>query len=740
MALSDILYKVHKETQELDDTQKKDLAFVEKFYTTGIEARKPFERQWYLNMAFFLGKQWVTWNTSKGQLEEPPAPSYRVRLVANRIMPTVLHIVAKLSQNRPVYKVVPNTAESEALNDALVSEKVLHHHHQLNSQDSLNQDLFMLNSIYGTAFKYPFFDAFAGEHLPKKLKTEKITTLEKNPKTGKEETTTKEVPITDDDGKEQFYDVYEGEVKEDVLDPFSIIPESGAEDLEHSQRVMKLTSKSIEYIRERYKNGIYVQAEPNAGVSSIDNQLKKLMSDQHITKSVSDARGKKDSGEGFAILKELREKPSHKYPKGRQIIVANHVLLHSGDLPYKFQTKRNTLGIVMYCYIKVPGRFWGKTPIEDLIPIQIEINKTKSQIIEIKNLMSKPKWIAFKESGISETAITSEPGEVIQPKFVPNVPEPHIIAPPSLSNIFSQELDRGNQDIEEIGLIHEVSKGTSPPGIRSGVAISMLQEKDQTAFAPIIARFESQEGKSGTYLLELTKEKYSGGKVLKIMGEDSEIEVFDFLAKDNMPTDVQVVTGSALPQSQTARQQLVLQYFQGGLFGDPQDEAVRRRALTLARMGGLDTLYKDIAADEKKAERENRMFERGDVRPIDTFDAHNVHISIHDLFRKTDTYMHLRQEQPKVAEMIEAHVTDHIINSAEAKAQKAEAEARERNTKAVEESMRGELIKDLAQAKYLNAKTEGEATKASATVLAEIREEEDKGKEIYKKKEKKNGK
>lgn len=737
MALSDILYKKSSEKQELDDNQKKDISFVENYYKTTLELRQPFERQWYLNMAFFLGKQWVSWNSAKKQLEEPPAPTWRVRLVANRIMPTVLHIIAKLSQNRPVYKVVPNTADSEALNDALVSEKCLHYLHQLNSQDSLNQDLFSLKTIYGTAFKYPFFDAFAGKHLPKKTKMEKKKVLKKN-KEGKEETTWEDVPLLDEEGKEQFYDVYEGEVKEDVLDPFSILPEPGAVDLEHSQRVMKLTSKSIEYIRNRYANGKFVQAESGTGVSSIEEQLKKLMTDQYQVKSVSDMRDKsKSSTEGYATIKELREKPSHKYPKGRQIIVANGVHLHGGDLPYNFMTERNTLGIVMYCYIKVPGRFWGKTPIEDLIPIQIEYNKARSQVIEIKNLMSKPKWIAYKESGISETAITSEPGEVIQPKYLPGIPAPAMVTPPSLSNVFSQEMDRDVQDIEEIGLIHEVSKGTSPPGIRSGVAISMLQEKDQTAFAPIIARFESQEGKSGTYLLELVKEKYTGGKVLKIMGDDSEIEVFDFLSKKNMPTDVQVVTGSALPQSQTARQQLVLQYFQGGLFGDPQDESVRRRALTLARMGGMDTLYKDIAADEKKAERENRMFERGQVAPIDTFDAHNVHISIHDLFRKTDTYMHLRQEQPQVAEMVEAHVTDHIINSAEAKAQKAEAEARERNTKAVEESMRGELIKDLAQAAYLEAKTEGEKTEASAKVLEEIRTEKEQGKKIYEKKKEK---
>lgn len=720
----DIIFKKQKNLQQLTPEQQRDVAFVNDFYETAIELRRPFERQWYMNMAFFLGKQWVTWNNAKRQLEVPLAPSWRVRLVCNRIMPTVLHIVAKLSQNRPVYRVIPTKAESEALNDALTSERVLRYLHQKNSQYNLNQDLFMMMTIYGTAFKYPYFDAFAGLHF-KKQKITKQTIQKVNPETGELETVTVDVPFKNEKGEIEFWDVYEGEVKEDVLDPFSILPEPGATDLENSFRVMKLTSRPIEYIRQRYAAGKFVQAEAESGVSSIENQLRKMMDDRYQTKSVSDIREKKGriSNEGFATIKELREKPSHKYPRGRYILVANGVLLHSGDLPYEFMVNRSTLGIVKYDYIKVPGRFWGKTPIEDLIPIQIELNKVRSQIIEIKNLMAKPKWIAYKESGISETSITSEPGEVVQPKYVPNVPEPHPVIPPPLPAYVTQEIDRNAKEIEEIGLIHEVSKGTTPPGIRSGVAIQFLQEQDQTVFGPVIARFEAQDAKSGTYLLELVKEKYKEHRILKIVGEDDEIEVFDFLAYDDMPTDVQVLTGSALPESKVAKQQLIIQAFQAGMFGDIRDEAVRRRALRLMEIGAVDALYKDIRADEKKAERENRFFERGKVLPIDIFDAHSVHIMIHDLFRKSESYRKIKQETPDIAEMIDAHVADHIMASPETITMQEQKALRERNTKAVEESMAGELAKDLAQAEHLRTKAGTEKIKQKKEVLEELRKE-----------------
>ena len=690
-----ILAKDQKSKQELTPEQRQDLKFAEDYYDVAIQIRRPYERQWYLNMAFFLGKQWVTWNNAKWQLEYPLSPSWRVRLVSNHIMPIILHIVAKLSQNRPVYKVIPASGESEALNDAIVSERVLKYLHQLHNQFALNQDLFMTMSIYGSAFKYPYYDAYSGKHF-RKVKTQSNEGGE-------------EVPVMGVNGEPEFWDVYEGEVKEEILDPFSILPEPGAKSMEDSNRIMKLTLRPLEYIRQRYSAGKYVQAESKSEVSSIESQLRGLMDEQYQQKSVAFAsvqEAKKGiSHEGFATVKELRERPSKEFPRGRQIIICNGVLLHSGDLPYKYLVERNSLGIVKYDYIKVPGRFWGKSIVEDLIPIQMELNKTRSQIIEIKNLMSKPKWVAFKESHIPSTSITSEPGEVIQPRFVPGVPEPHPITPPPIPAYVENEISINERDLEEIGLIHEVSKGTTPPGIRSGVAIQFLQEQDQTVFAPVISRFEAQESVAGTYLLELVKEKYKEPRILKIMGEDAEIEVIDFTASDKMPTQVQVVTGSALPQSKVARQQLILQGFQAGLFGNPQDEAIRRRVLSLMEIGAVEALYKDVRADEKKAMKENRLFERGQVMDVDEFDDHDVHIMMHDLFRKTERYRNIQETDPELAKLIDAHVATHMQLSPKMQAQNAQAQMAQGQSQAMQSAMMGAVEKDKAQAEHLKAKS-----------------------------------
>ena len=640
--------------QELSPEEKEALNLAEDFYTLGMKIRQPYEKQWYYNMAFFLGQQWITWNSIKNALEVPVAPSWRVRLVSNKIMPTVLHSVAKMTQNRPTYLVIPTSTEDAAVNAAETSRKVLAYAHRINQMDILNQRLILWMIIYGTAFKDPYFDVTAGVRKQEP----------KTDETGQ--------PLLGTDGQPEMYDISTGEVDCDVLSPFSVLWEPGATNLEKSRRIMKIVPMPLEWIRQTFEAGKYVQAEETTQVSSVERQLVRLMGEQFQTEVLKEKSG--DPKEGYAIIKELREKPSKKYPKGRCIRIANGVLLESGDLPYEYMIRRNTLGMVKYDYIELGERFPGKSPVEDMIPLQIDRNKSISQVIENRNLMSRPKWIVAKGHKIERTSLTSEPGEVITYTPYPGASEPKQITPASLPNYIFNLLDVTNKDLDDIGLIARVSRGDAPPGVESGIAIQYLQEKDQSVFGPFMTRFEAKESVAGTYTLEIIKEMYREPRVLKIVGENNEIEVFDFEANEDIPTDVFVQSGSSLPSSLAAKQNLVLSFFEKGMLGNPQDDRVRMRALRLAEIGGVDILYEENATDEREAKRENRLFEKGEVPPVNVFDNHPAHIYNHDLWRKSDRYRRLVQENPVVAQNAEAHITEHMKSDPESQAAQAQNE------------------------------------------------------------------
>ena len=653
MKLKDIFAKKgNDERQELSPEEVEVKNLCESFYTLGMKVRQPYEKQWYYNMAFFLGHQWITWNSIKNALEVPPAPSWRVRLVSNKIMPTVLHSVAKMTQNKPTYLVIPTSTEDAAVNAAETSRKVLAYAHRINQMDILNQRLVLWMIIYGTAFKDPYFDVTKG------VRKQEVKTDESGQ------------PILSANGQPEMFDISTGEVDCDILSPFSVLWEPGATNLEKSRRIMKVVPMPLEWIRQTWDNGKYVQAEEINQVSSVERQLVRLMGENFQTETLKEKTG--EPKEGHALIKELREKPSKKYPRGRCIRVANGVLLESGDLPYEYMIRRNTLGMVKYDYIELGERFPGKSPVEDMIPLQIDRNKSLSQVIENRNLMSRPKWLVAKGHKIERTSLTSEPGEVISYTPYPGAGEPKQITSAALPDYVFRLMELATRDLDDIGLIARVSRGDAPPGVESGIAIQYLQEKDQSVFGPFMIRFEAKESIAGTYTLEIIKEKYKEPRVLKIVGENNEIEVFDFEANEDIPTDVFVQSGSSLPSSLAAKQNLVLSFFEKGMLGDPADERVRMRALRLAEIGGVDILYEENAVDERESKRENRLFEKGEIPPVNVFDNHAAHIHNHDLWRKSDRYRRLAQENPIVAENAEKHITEHMQSDPESKAMQAQ--------------------------------------------------------------------
>lgn len=708
MPLPSILrFKRPIEAQPLEPEERSDLKFAQDFYDTAMTARRPYEKGWFLNMAFFLGHQWIEWNDNRNKLEVPEAPLWRVRFVSNKIMPTVLHMVARMTKNRPMYVVSPAKADDSAINDADVSRKALLNAHRILQMDILNMRLFLWKCIYGTAFKDSFWDPTVGRRIQEDKTEEGID--EQGNKTTK--------PILNKEtGEPEKYDVNIGEVGCNILSPFSVLPEPGATDVERSYRLMILTPASLEWIRQAYPDsGKYVKAEAKTQVSSMEQQLLHLMKEHFVTRAVIEKE--KDLEQGFAVIKELREKPSQNYPKGRCIRIAGDTLLDSGPLPFKWMIERKTLGLVRYPFIELGERFWGEGGVTQMRPVQGERNKTISQIIENKNLMAKCKWIVHRLSKIAATAITSEPGEVILHSTPPGVSEPHSVTPSPLPSYVFDVVNLSDKDLDDIGLIARVSRGQAPPGVKSGIAIEYLQEKDESVFNPFMLRYETLEGIAGTYLLEIIHEKYKEPRLLKIVGENNEIEVSDFVNSDDMPTDVWVQSGSSFPTSLAAKQQMVLQYFQGGLLGNPQDERVRMQALRFAEIGGVDMLYEENVINEREAKRENRLFEQEEVPPINVFDDHTIHIYFHDLFRKSNKYRQIRKENPKLAEGIDLHIAEHMQADP---AVKAMAEQRQ----AIADKIKAETAALIAKADATKKKGDTAEAKVSSQTIDDIRRRE----------------
>ena len=134
--------------------------------------------------------------------------------------------------------------------------------------------------------------------------------------------------------------------------------------------------------------------------------------------------------ENSAVVHEYWELPSSEYPRGRRITTcSDKVLLYAEDIGFGEQDDSpRELPFFPFCHINVPGRLIPTCVVEQLIPVQREYNRSRSQIIENKNLVGNPMLI-YPTGALNEEP-TNEPGQILE--YNPGAGKPEYLNPPAL--------------------------------------------------------------------------------------------------------------------------------------------------------------------------------------------------------------------------------------------------------------------------------------------------------------------
>ena len=92
-------------------------------YRQARTARTRLEPVWYLNLAYYAGEQWLAWDGR--QLYRPTLRPNRITIVDNRITPIVRKEVARMTKNKPVFVVSPQTGDETDLHAAELAENLM---------------------------------------------------------------------------------------------------------------------------------------------------------------------------------------------------------------------------------------------------------------------------------------------------------------------------------------------------------------------------------------------------------------------------------------------------------------------------------------------------------------------------------------------------------------------------------------------------------------------------------------
>ncbi len=630
------------EDNKTPETMKDEdyINLVEDVYKLNAQ-KMTYERQWYLNLSFLLGQQWVEWDNTFNKLVEPKVPKWRVRHVANDIIPSYRKDLAKLNKNRPTLfissasvdvKDEEKAKESNQLVDYWWSTPVIGMENELNEWKQ-----YALSC--GTGFMKVCYEPTIG---------------------------TKRAIEKEDGTTESWQD---GEIQLEACSPFEIIFDPmDAKKWKDIRRILHHKSRTLEYIKERYPQaGDKVTAEKE--ITTASNFWQKIQSMMGTT--LENNAGTLDKAEKSAIVKELWIMPCAKFPKGQKIVAANKVLLDKQDLPYKWMdTEEPFIPIVPLYDIKVPGRIFGRSKIEDLIPIQKAKNELISHVRENERLTSKPKVLNPRGSGITD--IDSEPGEVVEwDPTTTSGHKPEWMVPPPIPNYVINGLGEMYQrDFANVASIHEISKGQVPPGVSSGIAINYLQEQDDTIIGDVVRQYERALEIVGNMMLSLAKQFYIENRELQVVNSKGNINEFGYkketkdkqgnvIEEGTIPRNSRLIVeaGSSLPKTQSAKQAFIIDLFKMGIFGPQGDKTTNKRVLKMLEMGNINEMYEDEAADRIQAEEENESMKKGISQMVYPYQDQEVHLQTHDAFMKTKDFMPLDEG---IKQMFMAHRDDHL--------------------------------------------------------------------------------
>jgi hypothetical protein len=579
------------------------------------------ERQWYLNLAFYYGNHWVQFRNVSGSsttfdLWVPPAPYYRVRATINQVRKFVRKEISRLTAQKPNAYVVPASTEDEDVFAAQAGEQIWDSlWRRLRFNRTLRQSVFW-QAVCGNGYIKQYWD-------PTKKDQE-----------------------------------HWGDIVIQPITPFHIyIPDLMQENLEDQPYVIHAQVKPVSWVKK------FLGMDAQSRSLEIDDSLRSIMG----------LANKKDQ----TVVLEVWVKPGvvDEMPDGGMFTIVESKIVQGFDQwPYSHEE---------YPFSKLDGvasgKYYNSSVVEDLIPLQRELNRTRSQIIEAKNKMAKPSLFAQRGSIIAK-AITTEPGQVIEVKPGFDYPQPVPLS--QLPAYVTQEVERIYTDMADIAGQHEVSQGTVPPGVTAATAISFLTEQDESLIANHFDSLEESIERTARQCLGYVHDFWDEERTVKVVGLEGSFDVQVFKGSDiSGNTDIRVEAGSALPTSRAAKQAFITDMMKMG-WVDPQ------QGLEVMEIGGLNRIYERTQIDRRQAQRENlkmRVVTEDDVRrhneewmashpelqretdtglqldppliiPVHSYDNHQVHIEEHNQYRKSQYF---ETASPITRIMFEEHVKQH---------------------------------------------------------------------------------
>ena len=567
-------------------------------------------RQYWQNLAFFHGEQWVQWDARRNQLQSlaqsfNPLVTGRARLTINRIRPNTISVLSRLTHSDLKFEVPPNDSSDDLIAAARLAETILRAEHQAGDWESHRADELFATLMGGTAAIAWEWDGSGGD------------TIEVDGETGRV--------------------VGTGKVRLQALNVTEFGLEPGVRDYRDARYWIMGLAMTPDQVQDRYALKWVPKSDAAGAMSPMQHKLLE--------------ESGRPQGKNQCLVLCMYERPNGDQPHGRYVCIVNDTVVHQEAWPFP----HDRLNVRPFRQATSSGKWVGSTYMNDAVPIQFAYNFQRSLITEHSKKVGNARLMAPFGS-FAEEDFTTDPADILWYAADMSGSIPQYLRPPDLPRWMMAEADTLKAELDDVMYVHATSRGEASFDRASGQALAILAEKDDTPLG-MMAREQAQGwGEIASAALEIYEAKAKERRRATIRGEMGVPTQVAWNGKDlKGQTVVHIPLEVTQPRSKAAMQAFANDMYDRKLVTDPGQ---------YARLAGLpeDELIEVLDADVAKAYRENARMMNGMAELVDDFDDHAKHIAEHNRARKSDGY---RFADAEVRSIFDDHLKMHEVQAAE---------------------------------------------------------------------------
>jgi hypothetical protein len=355
----------------------------------------------------------------------------------------------------------------------------------------------------------------------------------------------------------------------------------------------------------------------------------------------------------MVTVKRIFISPNAKWPEGLQATLLDDRVLESAPL-------RKVGGVpkIPLCHAKfvsVPGVFFGRTPMMDILSLQKTRNKLEAIMLKTSFASGFPIITAPQGTRLSTNKFS--PMAFVEYENLGNASAtPRVWPGQAIASSTSEYMDRIDSMIDELSGVIDSLRGTTQNISGTPAALIETQiERGLSKFGPSFRSISETYRLLVVHAIELFKEFGVTPKIVNALGPDGSWRMQKFVGADFAGSiNVVVDSDSEQPRSKRAEEAALFSAINGGII-DVRNPKIAKK---LRDKLGLNGLEPELEKELDQISREHEMMTNGQTPPVlPLIENYDLHLEKHRVF-----FMQNEDEG------VRARVMEHITNTIKAQA------------------------------------------------------------------------